>query len=77
MQVQEVTLRGKSTQSSSSTVKSVLKRSIELKQAQRKEEEEKRKEDTASKCKDNLALKQWATILSDTGYYCEVRSLVK
>ena len=77
LQVQEVTLRGKSTQSSSSTVKSVLKRSIELKQAQRKEEEEKRKEDTASKCKDNLALKQWPTILSDAGYYCEVRSLVK
>ena len=53
---------------SSSSVKNVLRRSIELRQAQREEA-------VASKTEDNVMLRQWAGILSDAGYYCDVRSL--
>ena len=67
-EVQHKEPRLQETSASSSAVKNVLRRSIELKQAQIKE-------DAVSKTEDNFMLRQWAAILSDAGYYCDVRSL--
>ena len=60
-----------SSQESSSTpsVKEILRRRIEQKRVQQNEER-------FSGSQDNITLSNWASILSNLGYFCEVRSII-
>ena len=60
-----------SSQESSSTqyVKEILWRRIEQKRVQQNEE-------SFSRSQDNATLSNWASILSNLGYFCEVRSII-
>ena len=60
-----------SSQESSSTqsVKEILRRRIEQKRVQQNEER-------FSRSQDNATLSNWASILSNLGYFCEVRSII-
>ena len=60
-----------SSQESSFTqsVKEILRRRIEQKRVQRNEER-------FSRSQDNAILSNWASILSNLGYFCEMRSII-
>ena len=60
-----------SSQESSSTqsAKEILRRRIEQKRVQQNEER-------FSRSQDNATLSNWASILSNLGYFCEVRSII-
>ena len=60
-----------SSQESSSTqsVKEILRRRIEQKRVQQNEER-------FSRSQDNATLSNWASILSNLGYFCELRSII-
>ena len=52
------------------SVRTILRRSIELRQAQQSEE-------SASKSEDNSTLRHWAALLSNAGFSCELRPIVE
>ena len=56
--------------SSALSVKDILRRRIEQKQAQQNEE-------LVSNSQDNSTLTDWASMLSSAGFFCEVRSMVQ
>lgn len=56
--------------SSTFSVKDILRRRIEQKQAQQNEE-------LVSKSQENSTLTDWASMLSSAGFFCEVRSMVQ
>ena len=55
--------------SSTQSVKEILRREIEQKRVQQNEER-------FSRSQDNATLSNWASILSNLGYFCEVRSII-
>ena len=52
------------------SVRTILRRSIELRQAEQSEE-------SASKSEDNSKLRHWAALLSNAGFSCELRPIVE
>ena len=55
--------------SSTQSAKEILRRRIEQKRVQQNEER-------FSRSQDNATLSNWASILSNLGYFCEVRSII-